>query len=107
MSMLIFVPTTVKLCRFCPSFFTMKGREPEILGSSTGWMSWKWLSTATTTNGPVLGSGFQMTRSPLSVVVAADLEEQAAKSTKSTAAVAASNVRDAGPDPMSGVQDIN
>src|SRR5215472_2155002 len=63
MSTLIVVPTTVKLCRLLPSFFTMNGRVSEIRVSSTGWMSWKWLSTATTTKGPTLGSGAKITLS--------------------------------------------
>src|SRR6266513_2843477 len=68
MSTLTFVPTTVKLWRFAPSFLTTNGRESEIFVPSTGWMSWKWLSTATTTNGPWRGSGRYTTLSPLALV---------------------------------------
>src|SRR5436189_3770141 len=57
MSTLMPVLTTVKLCRFCPSFFTMKGRFRRMDGGSLGWMSWKWLSTATETYGPVVDGG--------------------------------------------------
>src|SRR5919198_4435724 len=57
MSTLISVPTTVKLWRLNPSFLTMNGRFSLMDGGSSGWMSWKWLSTATETNWPVVTGG--------------------------------------------------
>src|ERR1041385_9200026 len=57
MSMLMFVPTTLKLWRLNASFFTQNGRFRWMVGGSLGWMSWKWLSTATTTKRPVVEGG--------------------------------------------------
>src|SRR6266567_7830460 len=61
MSMLMLVPTTVKLWRLKPSFLTTSGRRPWMEGGSLGWMSWKWSSTATTTYRPEVDGGVVIT----------------------------------------------
>ena len=47
MSTLMWVPTTREVVQVGPSFLTSNGRSSAMVGGSAGWMSWKWLSTAT------------------------------------------------------------